>query len=653
MRRWQALAALALAIACPAQAASIPAWLAEASARPAPPGSSRASAVILHDEQIVEVRPKGSVLLTTRLAVRIAAAEAKDAASVTAGYLRGASQVQSLNAWTLDPRGDAVRVWNRKDAADVSDVEAWQLYTEYRHLALADDDIQPGQTFGFETVTEEQNSPFAQWSWWFRSPYPSARSRFEIRLPPGLEVAVRAAHLDSALQRHEGGAWSWEMRDQPASSREPLAPARPDLEPCLRVQALGPGGARSPAGLAFRDWGAVANWLADLTASQAVVTPELSARAEALTSGVSDTLARIQTMAAFVQRLNYVSMDAHISRGWGYRPHDAGTVLRTGYGDCKDKANLLCALLRAAGHPAWLMPVYWGGRDRIDSAWVSPTQFNHCITAILAPTTYHGPAIDIPRHGRVLAFDPTDPLTLFGDLPAQQQGSWALLVHAGAGGLVRLPLQPPGASRIERHIEAELDPRGALHATLVERRFGQSARAERDLRRSASERDYRHGIETRLAAQGGSVELRSWAATEDDSGQYRLKVEYDSPSFARAVGGKVLAFRSALVSPRDPWTPADTARTMPIALPGECVVETLVVHLPEGFVLDERPDDLRTSSDLGRLDAAWSERDRSLVMIRRWELRAATVGPERWADVRALYGALRASSAATSVLMRR
>jgi len=78
-----------------------------------------------------------------------------------------------------------------------------------------------------------------------------------------------------------------------------------------------------------------------------------------------------------------------------------------------------------------------------------------------------------------------------------------------------------------------------------------------------------------------------------------------------------------------------------------------VVRLPQGFEIDERPADLRTANDLGRLDAAWAERDHSLVMIRRWELQARTVGPERWADVRSLYGALRASSAATSVLTRR
>ena len=274
--------------------------------------------------------------------------------------------------------------------------------------------------------------------------------------------------------------------------------------------------------------------------------------------------------------------------------------------------------------------------------------------AIRVPVTYRGACIADGPHGRLLAFDPTDPLTVLGDLPRDQQGAWGLLVCPVGGGLVRLPVQPAERNGLERRIDAALDPTGRLTATLAERSEGQVARDERDLRRRKSRVEYQRDLEAWLPSQGGGVEIRSWSAAEDSAaGRFQLKVEYDSPSFARTVGREMLTFRSALVSPRQSWAPDDTTRTTPIALAAEFVAETLTVRLPAGFGIDERPQDRHAASDLGRLDATWTERDGALWMIRRWEVRPMTVGPERWREVRALYGALRATNEATVVLIRR
>lgn len=654
MRRVAGLATalIALSGAAPALGAALPDWVIEAGRRATPPAIGRVHALVLHDEQIVGVPPKGRTVITTRSALRVVTREAADDARASVGYARGTSAVKEFRAWTLGADGKVLRHWDHKQAVDVSDLDAGQLYTDLRHQMLADDEIQPGETFAWEAVVEE-DPLFAQWRWWFRGRYPCALSRFELHLPEGLEVSVRAAHLDAARAAHTPGVWSWEMRDLPAAPREPLSPERPDLGPYLCVQAVAPAGDRSPAGLAFRDWPAVARWTANLTATQAVVTPPVAAAASGAAAHSADSLSRIRAIARCVQGLNYVSIDFNIGRGWGYRPHDAGTVLGAGYGDCKDKANLLCTMLRAEGHEAWLLPVYSGDRDRVDSAWASPTQFNHCIVAIRMPAAYHGPTIAARPGDRLLPFDPTDPITAFGDLPEDEQGSWGLLVAAG-GDLVRLPVQPPEQNRLERRIDASLTPQGALSATVIERSTGQAAVDERSLRRRTSRAQYQSALEKWLPVQGGSVAIRSWSASEDTlAGHYQLRIEYDSPSFARNVGDRVLTFRSALVSPRRRFAPSDSARAMPIALNAVCTVETLSVRLPEGFVLDERPADVHTASDLGRLDATWEEKDGALVMVRRWELAPLTVGPERWADVCALYGARRSSDEATVVLTRR
>jgi hypothetical protein len=149
-----ALAIGLLALPAPAWGASLPDWLAEA-ARRATPGAGRLHAVVLHDEQVVTVPARGRTVTTTRRAIQIVTREAANDAVATAGYARGTSEVRSLKAWTLAPDGKVVRKWERKDAADVSDLAAGQgqLYTDLRHLVIQDDAIEPGQTFAWESVS--------------------------------------------------------------------------------------------------------------------------------------------------------------------------------------------------------------------------------------------------------------------------------------------------------------------------------------------------------------------------------------------------------------------------------------------------------------------------------------------------------------------
>lgn len=649
----RSLSLLLLLAVSPVSAGPVPDWLEEARRRPLPNGSDRAGVAVLHDEQVVIVPERGRVTRRTRFAIRLMRSSDADEASVQAPYVKGQSEVVSLRAWTLAAGGGLLRKWDRRDAADLSDIDVGQLYSEYRHLEIADDAIRPGETFAYEWASEE-TPLFADWTWWFASGSPSAWSVFELRLPGGLEPRVFLSRADGVESAREGNTWRWSMKDVAAIPREPYAPSRADLGAFLHVRALPAVGTSSPAGTAFREWRDLCEWLANLAEGAGTILPQVAARARAISAPHADTLHRIRALAHFVRGLNYVSRDEHIARGWGYRPHDAATVLAAGFGDCKDKANLLCTMLRSEGIEAWLLLVHSGSRDRVDSAWVSPRQFNHCIAAIRVPDGYRGPLLAGGQLGPLAVFDPTDPLTVFGDLPGDQQGSLGLLLRPGAGALLPLPVVPEEGSRVGRRVDASLDPDGRLTARLVEESRGQHARANREVRRASGSTAYRRVLESWLAAQGGAVELASSSVSDDSlTGDFRLEASYSAPAFARPAGSRMLTYRPALLAPRHTWMPEEETRTLPISLPALCVEETLSVRLPEGFALDERPADMRFYSDLGALEATFVERDGALVLTRRFQVRPVTVEAARWADVRALFEAQRAASQATAVLVRR
>jgi len=135
-----------------------------------------------------------------------------------------------------------------------------------------------------------------------------------------------------------------------------------------------------------------------------------------------------EAIGRYAQGVKYVSIQTGVGRGGGYRPHAAAEVLAKNYGDCKDKANLMRAMLKMMKIEAYPVIIYSGDPTFVRKEWASPSQFNHCIIAIrVSPETKAATVIEHAKLGRLLIFDPTDGETPIGDLPYYLQGSLALV----------------------------------------------------------------------------------------------------------------------------------------------------------------------------------------------------------------------------------
>ncbi len=215
----------------------------------------------------------------------------------------------------------------------------------------------------------------------------------------------------------------------------------------------------------FANWKDVSRYNSELHDPQAGFNESMAAKARELTANAKTEFERIQAVGRYTQSVNYISIQIDIGRGGGYRPHSAADVFNKNYGDCKDKANLMRALLRSLGVESYPVLIFFGDPNRVEPEWPSPQQFNHCIIAVKVGEETQAPTIvKHPSLGRLLIFDPTDDDTPVGDLPDREQGSYALIVAGDAGELMKMPVTPPEANRLERAVEAELSADGTLTA---------------------------------------------------------------------------------------------------------------------------------------------------------------------------------------------
>ncbi|HSO75562.1 MAG TPA: DUF3857 domain-containing protein, partial [Blastocatellia bacterium] len=376
-----------------------PAWLQQAAA-PSPHqyGKNVPGAVLLA-EQNDKVDDSGRLTTVRRFAVRILSNEGRGEARAIAVYRTDTGKIKEMRAWMISPSGE-VKKYEKEDIVDAALVDN-DVYNEARvRIISAGDDAIVGSVFGYE-VTSEDRSVFTQVEWQFQERLPTNVSRYALTLPSGWSAQGVIFNRDKIEPTVRGSTYTWELRDLSFIEEEPASPPVTALAARLAVSYFPPADKRAGAGV-FNDWTDVSRWLTALSEGQSTLDDALAGKARQLTSNAKTEMERIQAIGRYVQAVNYVSIQTGIGRGGGYRPHSAIDVFAKSYGDCKDKANLMRAMLKAIGTQSYLVCIYSGDPFYVRQEWPSPQQFNHCIIAVkVGDETQAATIVSHPSLGRL------------------------------------------------------------------------------------------------------------------------------------------------------------------------------------------------------------------------------------------------------------
>ena len=652
--RVRRLAAVLFAAAGAARGAEeAPQWLRELASAPAPAQDAKAPAVVLLHEERISMEDSGKITNATRFAVRILNKQGAPYAAARKVYLTDSGKVREFNAWMIHPSG-RVKRYGKDEILDLAAANN-DIFNEVRvRFASGSRDADPGAVFGYEATSEEK-TVFTQYEWQFQNRLPVLTSRIQVSLPPGWRaqsVTFNHAPLEPSVS---GSSYTWQMENLPYLEPEEASPEASSLSPRVAITCLSSAEARITAGKTFANWQEVSRWLSELNDPQAEPDAAIVAKAAALIQGLTSEFAKIEAIGRFAQSVNYVSIQTGLGRGGGYRPHAAADVLKKMYGDCKDKANLMRALLKSAGITSYPMSIYSGDRMYVRENWPSPQQFNHAILAVQVSDAVRAPAVfRHPKLGRLLAFDPTDPDVPPGLLPKHEQDSYALVIAGDAGDLVRMPFTPASEILFERNTVAALGADGSITGSVTERRGGEAAAESRGTRRALSSADFNSSIERWITsslpgAKVEGVEPRDEAA----SGEFHLKASFASPRFAQSPQPRLLIFRAAVLRHEEAIRLADRKRRHPVVLDSESFQETVQVKVPAGFAVDELPEPVELKSVFGSFQLKWEAKGGEVVFTRRLQIPAATVPASQYAALKEFLDQGYGASEQPVVLIRR
>ncbi len=640
-------------LATPAAADETPQWLQQAAAIKVPAYDKDVPAVVLLDESLTSINSEGRVNEVYNHAVRILRREGRGYAVGQVGYVPETGKVKEFRAWLIRPNGEVKR-FGKDDSVDIQ-ANLNDVYNEYRFKKIsAKDDADMGAVFAY-SYTLEDRSIFSQADWAFQNSLPVITSRYNLTLPEGWRAEAVTFNHAGVEPRINGSSYSWELSNLPAIPDEPLSPSLTHLVPRLAVSYFPPANSQQLSIKTFSKWSDVAAWMSELEDPQVIIDDALTRKANELTASAKTEYDKIRAIANYVQNIQYISIQTGLGRGGGYRPHSSAEVLAKSYGDCKDKANLMRAMLKVVGIDAIPVSIYSGDPNYVRASWPSPQQFNHCIIAVkVSDQTQGSTIIQHATLGRLLIFDPTDEETPIGDLPFHLQGSLALIDSKTETDLVRMPVTPPEMNQLERIATLQLSPEGGISGHIKELANGQTAASLRSEFRGLSKPDYTVTIEKWLARGVTSARLNKIEPTENTGdGGFSLNLEFTANTYGQLMQNRLLVFKPVVVARREALALTAATRKHPVVLHANAYSETVRVQLPSGFVVDELPDPVKLQTAFGSYVTSYEVKDNELVFKRSLSQQAKTIAPSDYEAVRKFFESIRAAENAPVVLARK
>jgi Domain of Unknown Function with PDB structure (DUF3857)/Transglutaminase-like superfamily len=628
---------------------SVPDWVRVAAAQNLPHYSPETNAVVLMDETTYTVAPDGTATEHYRSALKILRPQGREDAVIGVPFDKD-TKILSLHVWSIGPDGHEYALKDN-EIVEYGYPGQGSLYSDEKVKVAKAPGRDPGGIVAYEY--EQRMRPYlTEKTWFFQSDIPRLNQSFTLELPQGYSYGTVWAHHDQVKAIDlEHQRWRWEMKDTPSIDLDHvlMRPSELALAGRMTVHYGAPGNNFSTQGT----WQSIGEWYDALAKDRLVATPEIAAKAKELTGDKTDFYDKTEAVAEFVQKqIRYFVIEMGIG---GNQPHFAGDIFHNRYGDCKDKATLLSAMLSAVGvHSTLVMVDHRRGVVDPDAPSIVG---DHMIAAIEIPEGYSSAklhSIVTAKSGRkYLIFDPTWDKTPFGQLENNLQGGYGVLIEGKDSQIVQFPLLSPELNTIRRTAKFQLQADGSLKGVVTEKRFGDVSEHRRTLYTMGDAKEQSDYFDHVLERDFTTFKVSDVKVENAESLNKDLTTTYslDAERFAKSMGSLLMVRPRVLGS--ESLETDHKPRTIPIDLHETLQVkDDYDIELPAGYVVDEMPDPVKLDLGFASYESASQIKGNVLHYSRTYTVRQVTLPPEKYGDLQKLAGVIAADEQSHAVLKK-
>jgi hypothetical protein len=644
------LALVLLSCSTPASAGTAPPWMQEAARITLPGYPPETPGVALLDEEITTINEKGEVRTLYRKAYRILRTSGRYLGTVKI-YFTDETKISNFRAWSIPAKGEPYEIKD-KDAIEAKPYSGGVLYDDQRVRIVEIPEAEPGSVVGFEY--EQKQRPYVmQDIWTFQTSIPVKTSRYVLNLPPGWEVETTWRNHPAKEPIISGTQYRWELTDIPALRTEEQNV--PDLRGFAGRMALNFYSTSNKTDKMHRSWNDIGVWYNNLVSGRRAPSPAMQQKVKELTAGKTALMDKIRALAAFAQRdVRYVAIEIGIG---GFQPHFASDIFANRYGDCKDKATVLGAMLKEIGVDSYYVIVQTK-RGVVAKDFPYYGSFNHAIIAIRLPESEPIDALPaVYQHsslGKLLLFDPTDSITPLGLIPDSEQANHALLVTDKGGELIELPLQPPQSNQLVRTAKLNLSEDGGLYGEVREVRTGSTAMQKRaellamqGPERAKAMENFLSGFLNRFTLSDYKVE-----GLEDYDRELVVTYSFQAPNYAKSMGNLLLVRPRVFGSKSgDNFDYKD--RKFPVEIDAATLqTDEFHISVPAGFTVDELPPAVKVDSGHAAYASEAKFENNKLSYKREYKVQKVMIPLEELKQLKGVYTQIAADERNSAVLKR-
>ncbi len=541
--------------------------------------------VVLLDAQVTRVHENGLSEVYHQRLIKVLDDTGRDALmEQSISFTPDTQSVDVLAARVHKPSGAIVEASGRGERT-IS--EPWyNMYYDYRAVAFEWSSLQVGDVIELEYVVSDVGRRNLFNDYFGDVTYLAERMRraetdivlvtprdrtFYFNQPrlPGLQATVDV--------QGEQRIYRFRAFDTGRLLDEPAAPGATEITPYLHVST-------------YKSWEDVGRWWWGLVKDQLTPDDALRAAARAAVAGIpaGDDLAKMKAIHSLaVKSTRYIALEFGIH---GWKPYRVTQVFQRKFGDCKDKASLIVALLGEVGIEAHLVIVRTRRNGDIAIEPASLAVFDHAIAYV--------PKFD-------LYLDGTAEFSGSYELPAQDQGATVLVVdQKGGARLTKTPVYGANKNRTARKLDITLavegDAAGSAEVAETVDVTGQQAATWRSYYQSKDERRERYEQVWNAWHPGSRAESVELPTLEDLEQPIHATAKVVVPTMLTRDGTAWSAFASARESEFARGYARLSSRQYDLVLdfPWE-QEEELTFRLPLGTRAGALPKESKLNSDFG------------------------------------------------------
>lgn len=572
------------------------------------------AAIILKVNEETEIRPDDTSISSIHVVEKVLKERGKSLAEVDIGYDSTYQRIELEFARTITEKGQVISVGS-ENIRDVSRYLNFPLYSNSRAFIISMPAVDVGSIIEYKLKIHSSklvNKDNFAFIYRLREQYPVFKADFKLIVPKKKEVRFKYFNLFYAkgfnLEPVTGDSlnnktYSWNFNKIDSIIPEHAMPPAARVNPAFAISS-------------FSSWQQVYEWWKSLYQDKLELSQTTKDFAAELTKGQTSDFDKAKKLAEYVAKnIRYVAIEYGDS---GYEPHKAEEVFLNRYGDCKDQAMLLVAMLRSQGLDSFPVLIPTRGMYPIDEDFAS-ISFNHAICAV---------KID----EQLIFMDPTSETTPFGQIPLGDQNRKVLVFFEDGYRIETTPQSDDNSIEYTMDIDIDADQNAKITRAVATKGF--FASSYRSYLKHTHPDLIKEDIRQKMASLASLSELISYRIenADDFDKDPKLSYEFSAEKFLNPAGNlRILPVLDEAYIDYGLISMAD--RKFPVDLDGLYLKGAKIkIDLPSQLKIKYLPQDVALDTPWFDLGVTYAETNGDFSFLQQFNIKKRFVSVEEYPE---------------------